>query len=176
MHTAYDIEFRRTAIAINYEKPICSCLVGLHFQVMPSCCDSPKEPPSYSDPPSGALFPRLYSLSPIALSLLHSSCCWLPVSTCTHIYAQAIDLFLRSFQVLLDISSVGSASATALHRLRPLFLLTTLLLLIASVRREGLCRRSLLRIAVSGLVLGLPQLSTFARRSWTPTAAHKSCH
>lgn len=79
---------RRTAIAINHEKPICSCLVGLHLQVMPSCCDSPKEPPSYSDPPSGALFPRLYSLSPIALSLLHSSCCWLPVSTCTHIYTQ----------------------------------------------------------------------------------------
>ncbi|KAK2780896.1 hypothetical protein FQN52_001993 [Onygenales sp. PD_12] len=121
---------------------------------MASCCDSKDAPKAASPAPSNTS--RFAQITPIASALLHSSCCWLPV--------------------LLDFFSIGSASASQIHYLRPFFFWATLLILVESVRRNGLDRRAFLRIAISGFLLALPQLEKFTKRATEVDASHKSCH
>merc|ERR1711939_430628 len=132
---------------------------------MPSCCESSK--PSLSSlnnchSPSDPLKRRarvtsyFSSLSPVLSALLHSSCCWLPT--------------------LLDLTTLGSASAAAFNHLRPVFLAVTLLVLLDSIRRQGLNRHNLVRILLSGLVLIFPRAFDYYQQTVTTNLSKKSCH
>lgn len=159
---------------------------------MASCCDSNNEHKASADsktsPKSHLTGSSRFSLiSPVASALLHSSCCWLPVSYPCFIfsilldqpYSFCIDANTTSFEIiktLLDFFSLGSASASQLQSLRPVFFWITLLILTESIRRNGLDRRTLYRIAISGFLLALPRLSNFAKQHKSPGTPHHSCH
>ncbi|KAH8795269.1 hypothetical protein BGZ57DRAFT_1012081 [Hyaloscypha finlandica] len=109
---------------------------------MSSCCEAPKSsqsPSSKGDTSSksvqkgSGVTSWLGSFAPVFSALLHCSCCWLPT--------------------LLDLTSIGSASAATISSLRPVLLSITVLILLDSIRRQGLNRHNLLRIFASVLVL-----------------------
>ncbi|OBT67353.1 hypothetical protein VE03_02995 [Pseudogymnoascus sp. 23342-1-I1] len=132
---------------------------------MPSCCDQPKESssPNKADASSKdpcnnqeSLASRLLSLSPVLSALLHSSCCWLPA--------------------VLDLTSIGSASAASISHLKPFFSAITLLVLVDSIRRQGFTSRNLLRALVSGLLLLLPTALAYFQPAAPVEAPRHSCH
>lgn len=156
---------------------------------MPSCCESSK--PSLSSlnnchSPSDPLKRRarvtsyFSSLSPVLSALLHSSCCWLPVG---YTYSRTLLLptltsltIINFIQTLLDLTTLGSASAAAFNHLRPVFLAVTLLVLLDSIRRQGLNRHNLVRILLSGLVLIFPRAFDYYQQPVTTNLSKKSCH
>lgn len=137
-------------------------------------------------PPSDSIKRRswftscLTFLSPVLSALLHSSCCWLPVgytSSHTLILPTLTALMtINLIQTLLDLTSIGSASAAAFSHLRPVFSAVTLLILLDSIRRQGLNRHNVLRILVSGLVLILPTALGYYQQPVTTDPSRESCH
>lgn len=135
-------------------------------QKMSSCCsatpDSSTSSSANAQPPcelsqSQSFFKSYYSsLSPLFSALLHSSCCWLPT--------------------LLDLTSIGSASAASITRLRPVFLAITIVIILDSLRRQGLSRHNVIRIVLSALVLLLPQIHGSYQKITTVGPPKKSCH
>ncbi|OAX84058.1 hypothetical protein ACJ72_01562 [Emergomyces africanus] len=128
---------------------------------MASCCDQNKEHKASSNPKqenskTAPDVSRFSLISPIASALLHSSCCWLPA--------------------LLDFFSIGSASASQFQSLRPVFFWVTLLILAESIRRNGFDRRTFYRVAISGLFLALPRLSSYAKQAANPGTPQRICH
>ncbi|KAJ8097159.1 hypothetical protein POJ06DRAFT_262674 [Lipomyces tetrasporus] len=131
--------------------------------MMTSCCHSPRSSSAGNEkescpskPTSRGALSRLSIVSPFITALLHNSCCWLPV--------------------LLDGLSVGSAGAAALHRARPVLLLTTLCILAWSVYYRGFTHRNLFRILISCLLLVWPWLYDFGMHSRVYPASTGSCH
>lgn len=132
---------------------------------MSSCCEAPKsslspsskkESSSESAQKDSAVVSWIDSFVPVFSALLHSSCCWLPT--------------------LLDLTSIGSASAATVSNLRPIFLSITVLILLDSLRRQGFNRHNLIRILASGLVLVLPKVLGYYQKAVAIDAPKHSCH
>ncbi|EZF69063.1 hypothetical protein H105_08469 [Trichophyton soudanense CBS 452.61] len=106
-----------------------------------SCCENSPSPSSSETKQSTSPGQKegsqpqgvLASLSPVFFALLHSSCCWLPI--------------------LLDFLSIGTASVSIFERLRPAFLLFTLLTLGWSVYRNGFDKTQISRRGTQELPL-----------------------
>lgn len=115
----------------------------------------------------------------IVAALLHGSCCWLPVShrseTCARETKENTDWQAHS-QTILDFLSIGSASATALHRFQPVFLGVTFIALAHIFHREGLSHRNLLRIALSFALLLIPRVLRVPAGGESEAAHHGDCH
>jgi hypothetical protein len=79
-------------------------------------------------------------------------------------------------QTLLDLTSIGSASAATVSNLRPIFLSITVLILLDSIRRQGLNRHNLIRMLASGLVLLLPKVLGYYQKAVEIDAPKHSCH
>lgn len=60
--------------------------------------------------------------------------------------------------------TIGSASVSAVHRLRPVFLVVTLVLIIDRFRRKGVTRDNLLHVAFTGALLLLPRFLEAVRQ------------
>ena len=149
---------------------------------MASCCEAPKpsqtqsrkgDISSSSDHKNSGLTAWVDSFAPVLSALLHSSCCWLPVR---------ILLLSSSWpnahvtQTLLDLTSIGSASAATVSNLRPVFLTITVLVLFDSIRRQGFNRHNLLRIVVSTLVLCIPRIQSYYQQAAPVDTPKHSCH
>lgn len=76
---------------------------------------------------------------------------------------------------LLELFTVGAASAATVHRLRPVLLLVTIILLADRLRRRGPTFRNLIQIALCGALLLLPGLLESVRKLRT-LAPTRSCH
>ncbi|KAK9440230.1 hypothetical protein VB005_04851 [Metarhizium brunneum] len=130
---------------------------------MSSCCDktshnSSKPEPENAHESTSKRWPQLqnHSLAPFISALLHGSCCWLPA--------------------LLDVLTVGSASVSAVHRLQPVFLAITLVLLGDRFRRRGLTRDNMLHLVFTCVLLGLPRVLEALKKP-QPVAGHGGrCH
>jgi hypothetical protein len=79
-------------------------------------------------------------------------------------------------QTLLDLTSIGSASAATVSSLRPVFLTLTVLILIDSIRRQGLNRHNLLRILASAFVLVFPKVLGYYQQAVAVETPKHSCH
>ncbi|PMD36335.1 hypothetical protein L207DRAFT_637458 [Hyaloscypha variabilis F] len=130
---------------------------------MSSCCEAPKSSQSSKDNISSKSIDKnsgftswIDSSAPVLSALLHSSCCWLPT--------------------LLDLTSIGSASAATVSNLRPVFLSITVLILLDSIRRQGFNRHNLLRILISSLVLFIPRLQSYYQQATAVETPKHSCH
>ncbi|KAH8763939.1 hypothetical protein F5882DRAFT_19942 [Hyaloscypha sp. PMI_1271] len=132
---------------------------------MSSCCEAPKSsqsPSSKGDTSSksvqkgSGVTSWIGSFAPVFSALLHSSCCWLPT--------------------LLDLTSIGSASAATISSLRPVFLSITVLILLDSIRRQGLNRHNLLRIFASVLVLFIPKIQGYYQEAVAIETPKHTCH
>ncbi|OBT87790.1 hypothetical protein VE02_03080 [Pseudogymnoascus sp. 03VT05] len=132
-----------------------------------SCCDKPEKAASSSPDKADATSPdspsnqeslafRIPAISPILSALLHSSCCWLPI--------------------LLDFTSIGSASVASIGHLKPIFAAITVWVLMDSFRREGATNRNVLRALASGFLLVLPMLLSLSQPGGAAEAPGQSCH
>jgi hypothetical protein len=79
-------------------------------------------------------------------------------------------------QALLDIFTIGSASAATMHRLKPLFLAITLLLLVDRFRRKGVTRDNLLHVALTCALLAVPRILDVVKKPHPVVAHTGSCH
>jgi hypothetical protein len=82
----------------------------------------------------------------------------------------------RDYQTLLDLTSIGSASAATISSLRPVFLSITVLILLDSIRRQGLNRHNLLRIFASVLVLFIPKIQGYYQEAVAIETPKYTCH
>jgi hypothetical protein len=87
-----------------------------------------------------------------------------------------LNLCSRDYQTVLDLTSIGSASAATVSKLRPVFLTITVLILLDSIRRQGLNHRNLLRILASVLVLFIPKIQGYYQQAVAPETPKHSCH
>ncbi|KIM95385.1 hypothetical protein OIDMADRAFT_34148 [Oidiodendron maius Zn] len=85
-------------------------------------------------------------------------------------------LVLTSKQTLLDLNPIGSASAATVSNLRPTFVTITVLILLGSLRRQGLNRHNLLRIVASDLVLLFPKALSYYQEATAVETPKHSCH
>lgn len=80
-------------------------------------------------------------------------------------------------KALLDIFTIGSASVSAIHRLRPIFLAVTLVLIVDRFRRKGLTRDNMLHVALTCALLALPRVVDVFRKPQVVGHGHTgSCH
>jgi hypothetical protein len=162
------------------------------ISAMSSCCDPPKpslSSPNKSNPPSQdshndqeSLASHLLSLSPVLSALLHSSCCWLPVgyfNASRFIHHPILTRLVTTnfvVQAVLDLTSIGSASASSISHLRPFFSAITFLVLMDSIGRHGFTNRNLLRSLVSVLILLFPTALAYFQPTAPVEAPRHSCH
>lgn len=79
-------------------------------------------------------------------------------------------------QIVLDFVSVGSAFATTLHRLKPVFLAVTVITLANAFWRGGFSRRNLLRCTISLGLLLVPRVLELVSLEEGGSTQTGSCH